>query len=313
MKFLMVLLMVHADNFGENKNNCVFAFATELVQKGWFDYVYLELRPPGHTHNGTDAVHRIHNRVAGDYTTLTLGHFVRSWKDCLRKDWSMPTAVINDAHLDFVTYYQKHIERVAGFTKTTTDPKSFKAFKFQWSRKVNQVEMLWKENADDTDHWLGADGKLESPGLFVLKTIPVGRPLVSKHKQKLMPQKYIEEMCSNVMLKQFKAHVTERQAEDSMKWLRKCAEECKIPYDLVNENDKDNDGNAISKSEWGPAVKVGVESLQGNFFVMQDNDNNNAQEFWKLPDDIQRMVDGDILNALARSRPTQHKIRTSWC
>ena len=260
--------------------------------------MYLEFGPPGHTHNGTDAVHRIHNRVAGDETTLTLGHFKCNWPCCWRKDFTLPTAVINDAHLDFVSYYAKHIDRVAGFTNTTVDPKSVKAFKFQWSRRETRVEMLWKENADDTDRWLGATSKPETPGFFMLKTIPVGRPRVAKTKLKLMPQKYIEQMCSKVMLRQFKAHVTERQAEDSIKWLRKCAEECKIPYDLVNEA-----GDDVPKSDWGPAAKVGVDGLQGDFFVMQDNLNvSTPREFWKLPDDIQKMVDGEILDALAARR-----------
>ena len=54
-----------------------------------------------------------------------------------------------------------------------------KAFKFQWSRRETRVEMLWKENADDTDRWLGATSKPETPGFFMLKTIPVGRPRVA--------------------------------------------------------------------------------------------------------------------------------------
>ena len=92
--------------------------------------------------------------------------------------------------------------------------------------------------------------------------------------------------------------MTERQAEDSIKWLRKCAEECKIPYDLVNEV-----GDEVPKSDWGPAAKVGVDGLQGDFFVMQDNLNvSTPREFWKLPDDIQKMVDGEILDALAARR-----------
>ena len=85
-------LYLHADNYGENKNNVVLQFLSELgklqapvwymfvwnlrlsqrcllrtltplVMRGWFDDVYVEFGPTGHTHNGTDAVHHIHNRV----------------------------------------------------------------------------------------------------------------------------------------------------------------------------------------------------------------------------------------------------------
>ena len=58
-KYARTLYLV-ADNYSENKNNCVFAFCTELVMRGWFDEIYLEFGPVGHTHNGTDAIHRIH-------------------------------------------------------------------------------------------------------------------------------------------------------------------------------------------------------------------------------------------------------------
>lgn len=88
-------LFLHADNYGENKNNVVLQFLSELgnlhewvwylfvlnlfircllracllrtplplVMRGWFDDIYVEFGPTGHTHNGTDAVHHIHNRV----------------------------------------------------------------------------------------------------------------------------------------------------------------------------------------------------------------------------------------------------------
>ena len=98
-------LVLHADNFSENKNNTLFLFCSELVSRGWFDEIYLEFGPPGHTHNGTDAVHRVHNRVAGNFNSSTLGEFQSSWKHSWRKDFTMPIAVINDAHLDWDKRY----------------------------------------------------------------------------------------------------------------------------------------------------------------------------------------------------------------
>jgi hypothetical protein len=295
-------LYLHADNYSENKNNCVFMFASELVQRGWFDVIYLEFGPPGHTHNGTDAVHRIHNKVAGDCTSLTLGQFQRQWKKSWRKDFTMPTGVINDAHLDFVSYYKPFQERVAGFTNTPDDPKSVKAFKFQWSRRETRVEMLWKPNADNTDHWLGADSTLDSPGFFVLDEMPRGRPLVTPPARKVMKSKYIKEICSKPMKKQFTAHVNRQQASDSIDWLRKTAESCKIPFDLVEENKENGNATDILRSDWGPAVKVGVPGLEGDFFLMQDNEFNDCEEFWKLPTDIQVLVDEETVFALQARR-----------
>ena len=121
-------LYLHADNYSENKNNVVIMFCCELVSRGWFDEIYMEFGPPGHTHNGTDAVHRIHNRVAGNFTSLTLGDFQRCWKHSWRKSYTMPDAVLNDAHLDWVSRYQGSQNRIAGFTTTTHDHRSVSAF-----------------------------------------------------------------------------------------------------------------------------------------------------------------------------------------
>ena len=67
-------LILHADNFTENKNNVLLCFLCELIMRGWFDVIILEYGPPGHTHNGRDAVHYIHNRIAGMYYSFTLVH-----------------------------------------------------------------------------------------------------------------------------------------------------------------------------------------------------------------------------------------------
>ena len=44
-----------------NQNNEVFAYYSDMVAAGWFDSVELRFGPVGHTHNGMDAVHKIHN------------------------------------------------------------------------------------------------------------------------------------------------------------------------------------------------------------------------------------------------------------
>jgi hypothetical protein len=305
-------LYLHADNYAENKNNVLFTFATHLVMLGWYDEVYLEYGPPGHTHNGTDAVHRIHNQVAGNFTSLTLGQFQQTWTQSWRKDFSMPAAVINDAHLDFANYYQPYMQEISGHTRTLNDPRSVKAFKFQWSRKITAVEMLWKQCADDTDRWLGTDGKVESQGFFMLKMLPPGRPSVIPPMKKLMLKQWINEMTGPAMLRQCKAHVAlESQATESIAWLKKCANTCQIPYELVDrevksDNDEDDESTVTQSlpiSGWGPRVKVGIPSIQGDFFLMTDKTlPADENKFWKLPDDLAAIVDADILAALDARR-----------
>ena len=305
-------LYLHADNYAENKNNTLFMFATHLVMLGWYDEVYIEYGPPGHTHNGTDAVHRIHNQVAGNFTSLTLGQFQQTWKHAWRKDFSMPAAVINDAHLDFVNYYEPYKQAISGFTNTLHDPRSVKAFKIQWSRKITAVEMLWKQCADDTDRWLGADGKVESEGFFMLKMLPPGRPSVVPPMKKLMLKQWINELTGPGMLRQCKAHVAlESEAIESIAWLKQCATTCRIPFEFVDpELKSDEKGHdeppatsTLPRSGWGPRVKVGIPSAQGDFYLMTDTTLPADEEtFWKLPADLAAIVDADALAALDARR-----------
>ena len=61
--------------------------------------------PVGHTHNGNDAVHAIHNRVAGNFTSLTLGEFQTHFQHSWRKESNIPTAVVQEVQFDFKRRY----------------------------------------------------------------------------------------------------------------------------------------------------------------------------------------------------------------
>lgn len=47
--------------------------------RGWYDEVLLLYGPVGHTHNGIDADHKIHNQDLGAYTAGTLGEWVSKY------------------------------------------------------------------------------------------------------------------------------------------------------------------------------------------------------------------------------------------
>ena len=64
-------LVLMADNYSENKNNTVLQFCTELVMRGWYDEIEMLFGPVGHTHNGNDAVHFVHNNIAGNQVSIT--------------------------------------------------------------------------------------------------------------------------------------------------------------------------------------------------------------------------------------------------
>jgi hypothetical protein len=161
------VLVLHADNYSENKNNDLFFFLCELIYRRWFTEIRLEYGPVGHTHNGNDAVHAIHNRVAGNFTSLTMGEFVKQWEHGWRKGMTVPVPVIAEAQYDFVQRYS-HLERLSGFTKTKDDKETVSAWKFQWSEtRQGIVEVVWKKDTAD-QNWRGEDLQVSTLLLLLL-------------------------------------------------------------------------------------------------------------------------------------------------
>jgi hypothetical protein len=89
-----------ADNFSENKNNTLLCFASDLVMRRWYDVVEFLYGPPGHTHNGGDQQHQIHNEVLGNFTPPTFVHFLARFPQAWRQEHSRPTPCILDVQYD---------------------------------------------------------------------------------------------------------------------------------------------------------------------------------------------------------------------
>ena len=68
-------LVLIGDNYAENKNNINLDFLTEIVGRGLYDEVQMLFGPVGHTHNGVDANHNIHNTHVGGQVSGTLGEW----------------------------------------------------------------------------------------------------------------------------------------------------------------------------------------------------------------------------------------------
>ena len=275
-------LYLHADNAPENKNNCFLTFMSELVQKGWFDFIILEFGPPGHTHNGRDAVHYIHNRIAGNFFSFTLGEFQSMWRHSWRKDGTLPTAVIADVQYDFAKRYE-NCDTISGFTNTVFDTKAVYAFKIQRST-VNTIEILWKQKASDAK-WLGSLHQPNTPGFVLLSRLPVRKaPEIILPKTKVCSQKYINEVCGARMLEVMSDHIGEASAELAQNWLRKSMMTGSMPHEVVP------DQPSVTKADWGPLVKVGAVGSTGEFFKMQPDLDSEMDTFWDLPDDLANRV-----------------------
>ena len=89
-------LVLMADNVSENKNNCVLQFCSELVARGWYDEVEMLFGPVGHTHNGNDAVHYIHNQIAGNHVSVTPAELFNNYKNAWLNVRKRPQPIIVD-------------------------------------------------------------------------------------------------------------------------------------------------------------------------------------------------------------------------
>src|SRR4051794_33614540 len=93
-------------------------FCSHIIHLGWFDIIELMFGPVGHTHNGNDATHNVHNTRAGNVNSVTLAefcsHFVHAWQN----PDTRPQPVVIESVCDWESYYP-HINYIGGFTKTS--------------------------------------------------------------------------------------------------------------------------------------------------------------------------------------------------
>jgi hypothetical protein len=120
-RFARELCLV-ADNCSENKNNTLLAFASHLVMLGWYDEIEIVFGPVGHTHNGVDAQHQIHNEILGNKTSATFVHHIAHYCQSWVQPHSRPTPVLLQEQLDFDEFYAPYVCEIGGHTSTPTNP-----------------------------------------------------------------------------------------------------------------------------------------------------------------------------------------------
>jgi len=170
-------LICIADSASDQKNNELLAYCTELVQVGWFDSIELLYGPVGHTHNGVDATHKIHNQHVGELPAGDIGHWTKNFEKVFD---TAPGACILDVILDWKEYYEPHLAKIAGFTKSKTQKSSVRGFRIA-KQKDGTVDLTWKEDPalkPDPRHWRGRDGFEGHQGYTMLRSLPTGQPKI---------------------------------------------------------------------------------------------------------------------------------------
>jgi hypothetical protein len=269
-------LTLMADNAADNKNNTVLAFCSDLVLRGWFDVIELVFGPPGHTHNGGDQQHQIHNEVLGNFTSPTFVHFLARYAQSWRQPHSRPTPAILDVQYDWDNFYKPYITEIGGHTKTPNDPVSIRGFRIARGPD-GIVNVQWKTKAESGD-WRGVDGQVGSPGFVMLKSRPRGQPVVVEPKNNIMDNKFYKQLMGSKMMECVEAE----GAPEAMAWLAKAAKHGVIPV-----HKRLQQPGVITPGELGSEVELKCDEVTAVVQLIEA-DSVTDEEFWSLPAEVER-------------------------
>ena len=254
-------LILIADSASENKNNVLFAYCTDLVENGWYDSVELLFGPVGHTHNGVDSTHKIHNQNVAGQVSGDLGHFVFNYvKGFSGKESHIPDVSLLERTVDWIAYYTPHMRPISGFTKTKNDPTAVRGFKIS-RRELDVVDLQWKIDPASELEWRGQGGYPNTTGFFMMKSKPEGLPtfvetLVVSAESKETAKKLRSEAMRNALRAQ--------DLLECVEWNYAAATEDHIPVHEYLEEHAPN-------HEWGRLCKIGaVEGKRGKVRLLRD-------------------------------------------
>jgi len=195
-----------ADSCSQNKNNTLLAFCTHLIIKNWFDSIELLFGPVGHTHNGVDHQHQIHNEILGNFTSLNFVELVARFEQAWSMEHARPIPVVLDEQLDWENYYKPFMQPIGGHTNTPKDPVGVRGFRICRGRR-GVVEVLWKTHAESSGKWRGADGNEGSPGFAILRGVPAGEPKVIPPATTIMDLKYYKQLTGSRLFFSSSSHL----------------------------------------------------------------------------------------------------------
>jgi hypothetical protein len=263
-----------ADNCSENKNNTIYAYVCHLVAMGWYDTVDLLFGPVGHTHNGVDANHHIHNDKLGDMESACLGHYIQNYAAVWHSAATRPDASILDHMLDWNKYYAEYKRTLSGFTKTDADELTVRGFRAQKDAN-GVVELRWKQDPANDQEWRGADGTAASPGFRILKGIPAGSPeVIDPNTKSLCKPEYLKSLTNKNTSKVMTTH----GFADAVQYTYDCAKSGVVPVEKRLED-------CVPCGEWGYRCTIGSSVARRGHIRMIDKE-TMAGGVWDLPESM---------------------------
>jgi len=73
--------------------------------RGWYDEIEMLFGPVGHTHNGNDAVHYIHNQIAGNFVSITPAELFTNYRHAWHSERTRPQPIILESQFAWTARY----------------------------------------------------------------------------------------------------------------------------------------------------------------------------------------------------------------
>jgi hypothetical protein len=275
-------LTIVADSASENKNNVLFAYCTDMVDNGWFDEIILLFGPVGHTHNGVDATHKVHNQNVAGCVSGDLGHFAQNYVKGFTGENSegrqRPNASIVARTLDWNSYYRPVLRSISGFTKTKHDKTMVRGFRIA-KQADGTTDVTWKVDPALEQEWRGAGGYPKTPGFYMLKCAPEGVPAYVKTPEVSAAQ--MDKYKKGIKGANMRATLAPLGLSACVDWNFEAGTTGVIPVHRYLED-------VAPAPEWGRLCEVGaVEGKRGNLRLIKDYWDTSLPDthtsLWTLP------------------------------
>ena len=277
--------IIIGDNYNENRNITNMCFASEVVMAGWYDSITFLYGLLGHTHNGGDRDHRMHNQLVGKHYSNTLVEWIRKFPDGWPRAGTRPGVAFIDHQYDWDAYYKHDKIKVDAMNQRLTSyggPFLICSFKIQ-KEPSGHVTVRYRKSCDHTAPFLGKDGTEASPGFIVLRQRPGGIPPrirpspIDGHAKILRDLK--KPQLHETMAIQNNGNVDSLNRE--LDWLKRCTTEGIIPVARYPDGE-----HVIKPGNWGSRADISIHPEREPIiieYLKPVSTRATKEDFWRVP------------------------------
>lgn len=278
-----------------------------------FAEVQLQYGLVGHTHNGNDQGHAIHNKYAlcvlmtnlliidcSDILIKPAGnlgqvvsYFFDFWRD---SSGERPTPVLFDVVYDFDSYYKGRMKPITGnfyfsvtthlylsmsvgFTRTASDPYAVGQFKAT-KGPGGFAQLWWRPPCVFDAAWIGADGAGSVDGYTVLcsssQTAPKPvSPLQPEDEHAVKALERAVKQKDGRLISHMRLLLEEHALEECYPWLLKLAKSNVVEYETIDSE--------VPPGRFGRLVQIGSSTCGGRLMLVKDEGWSTAKDFFDFP------------------------------